>query len=83
MLTPGRTAAIAASPDEVDLQFQLGSVQERSGDLKAAEAVFQKILEKDPQHAPSLNYLGYMWAENGVNLERAHEMDAGTQRLGE
>jgi Flp pilus assembly protein TadD len=36
--------------------------------------VFLELLRKDPEHAPSLNYLGYMWAENGVNLERAHEM---------
>ncbi|MFP5245861.1 MAG: tetratricopeptide repeat protein, partial [Thermoanaerobaculia bacterium] len=67
-------AAVAAKPDELDLQFQLGSVLERAGDRKAAEAVFQKVLEKNPEHAPSLNYLGYMWAENNVNLERAQDM---------
>lgn len=67
-------AAIAAKPDELDLLFQLGSVQERAGDRKASEAVFLKVLEKNPEHAPSLNYLGYMWAEKGVNLERAQEM---------
>jgi tetratricopeptide (TPR) repeat protein len=67
-------SAISAKADEVDLQFQLGSVQERAGDRKAAEAVFLEVLKKNPEHAPSLNYLGYMWAENGVNLERAQEM---------
>jgi predicted Zn-dependent protease len=67
-------SGIAAKPEEVDLQFQLGSVLERSGDRKASEAIFTKVLEKNPEHAPSLNYLGYMWAENGVNLERAQEM---------
>jgi tetratricopeptide (TPR) repeat protein len=67
-------SGISAKPDEVDLQFQLGSVQERAGDRKAAEGVFLEVLKKNPEHAPSLNYLGYMWAENGVNLERAQEM---------
>ena len=67
-------AAAATRPEEVDLQFQLGSVQERAGNRKAAEEVFLALLEKNPDHAPSLNYLGYMWAENGTNLERAHEM---------
>jgi predicted Zn-dependent protease len=67
-------SAISAKADEIDLQFQLGSVQERAGDRKAAEAVFLEVLKKNPEHAPSLNYLGYMWAENGVNLERAQEM---------
>ncbi|HEX2060103.1 MAG TPA: tetratricopeptide repeat protein [Thermoanaerobaculia bacterium] len=67
-------SAIEARPNDLDLQFQLGSVYERADDRKSAEAVFLKVLEKDPQHAPSLNYLGYMWAESNVNLERAHEM---------
>jgi predicted Zn-dependent protease len=67
-------SAIAAKPDELDLQFQLGSVHERAGDRKSAEGVFVKVLEKNPEHAPSLNYLGYMWAENGENLDRAQEM---------
>lgn len=67
-------SAIEAKPDELDLRFQLGSIYERSGDRKAAEEVFLAVLDKNPQHAPSLNYLGYMWAESGVNLERAQEM---------
>ncbi len=67
-------SAIAAKQDDLDLQFQLGSLYERSGDRKAAEAAFLKVLEKNPDHAQSLNYLGYMWAESSVNLDRALEM---------
>ena len=67
-------AASGAKPDELDLQFQLGSLHERAGDHKAAEEVFLALLKKDPEHAPTLNYLGYMWAESGKNLEQAHEM---------
>ncbi|HEY0156770.1 MAG TPA: tetratricopeptide repeat protein [Thermoanaerobaculia bacterium] len=67
-------SSIAARPDDLDLQFQLGSVLERADDRKASEAVFLKILEQNPDHAPSLNYLGYMWAESGTNLQRAEEM---------
>jgi tetratricopeptide (TPR) repeat protein len=66
--------AIANRPEEIDLQFQLGSVYERSEDRKASEEVFLEVLKKNPDHAPSLNYLGYMWAERGVNLDRAQEM---------
>jgi tetratricopeptide (TPR) repeat protein len=36
--------------------------------------MFLALLKKDPEHAPSLNYLGYMWAESGKNLDQAHEM---------
>jgi predicted Zn-dependent protease len=67
-------AAAAAKPDDVELQFELGSVLERGGDREGSEKIFVTLLEKNPDHAPSLNYLGYMWAESGKNLERAHEM---------
>ncbi len=67
-------AASGAKPEDVDLRFQLGSLYERASDHKAAEDIFVAVLTKDPNHAPSLNYLGYMWAESGKNLDRAHEM---------
>lgn len=66
--------AVKAKPEEVDLRFQLGSAYERTGDRKKAEEAFLAVLAKTPDHAPTLNYLGYMWAENNVNLERAEEM---------
>jgi predicted Zn-dependent protease len=66
--------AVKNKPDEVDLQFQLGSVYERSGAKKDAERTFTQILDKHPDNAATLNYLGYMWAETGVNLDRAAEM---------
>jgi tetratricopeptide (TPR) repeat protein len=75
---PGAVALMKAAanvkPDDVELHFQLGSVLERSGDREGAEKTFVTLLEKNPEHAPSLNYLGYMWAESGKNLERAHDM---------
>ena len=66
--------AIKSKPDDLDLQFALGSAYERGGDKKAAEDVFLGILRAHPDNAQTLNYLGYMWAENGVNLDRATEM---------
>ncbi len=66
--------ALKAKPDEVDLQFELGSAYERAGNKAEAEKVFQQILEKHPDNTQTLNYLGYMWAESGVNLERAQSM---------
>jgi tetratricopeptide (TPR) repeat protein len=68
------TDAVKNKPDELDLRFELGSAYERAGDRTSAERMFLQILDKNPDHAATLNYLGYMWAENGVNLERAAEM---------
>jgi len=66
--------ALKSKPDELDLQFALGSTYERAGEKANAEKAFLAILEKHPDHYGTLNYLGYMWAESGVNLERAQEM---------
>ena len=66
--------ALKNRPDDVDLQFELGSAYERSGDHAAAEKVFLDILQKNPEHAATLNYLGYMWADSNTNLDRAADM---------
>lgn len=66
--------AVAAKPDDLDLRFQLGSLYERANDFKLAEQSFLSVLEKSPEHAPTLNYLGYMYAERNVNLDKAHDM---------
>ncbi len=60
--------------DEIDFLFQLGAAYERTGDVEKAEATFQKVLEREPGHAPTLNYLGYMWADRGVRLEEAEDL---------
>lgn len=68
------SGALKSKPDDIDLLFELGSAYERAGDHAAAEKTFLRLLEKDPDHAATLNYLGYMWADNNRNLERAAEM---------
>jgi len=66
--------ALRTKPDDVELQFELGAALERSGDKASAEATFLAILDKHPENAGTMNYLGYMWAEQGVHLDRAAEM---------
>lgn len=64
----------AERPRDVPTLFQLGAVLERAGDFEESATVFEEALANDPDHAPTLNYLGYMWAERGVNLDRAAVM---------
>jgi predicted Zn-dependent protease len=66
--------SLKTKPEDIDLNFALGSAYERAGNKESAEKVFLDILAKHPDHAQTLNYLGYMWAESGTNLERAAEM---------
>ena len=64
----------AKNPDNTEAQFRLGSSLERDGDSAGAEAVFLKLLASRPNDAATQNYLGYMWADKGVQLEKAREM---------
>lgn len=56
------------------LYFQLGAAYERSGDYSEAEKQFEKCLQLAPDFTEAMNYLGYMWAERGTNLDRAKEL---------
>lgn len=65
---------LAENPDDADIRFQLGSVYERADRFEDAEREFLAVLDRDELHAPTLNYLGYMWADQGRNLQRAAEL---------
>ncbi len=56
------------------LYFQLGVTAERTGDFEAAVRHFETCLRLDPNFHPAQNYLGYMWAERGLNLEQARQL---------
>lgn len=62
---------LAKHPDAVRVSFALGSALERSGQRAAAIATFRELVTRQPDFAPALNYLGYMWAERGENLDEA------------
>ncbi len=57
-----------------DFYFQFGAASERNHDLKQAAEKFQKCLALDANFAEALNYLGFMWAEQGENLAQAREL---------
>jgi tetratricopeptide (TPR) repeat protein len=66
-----RAKATSEGSIRIQVLFWLGAAYERTGRNTEAEAVFQELLDAEPQFAPALNYLGYMWAEEGENLDRA------------
>lgn len=63
------------SPDDTKLSskfyFSYGAACERAGDADKAVTLFRKCLELDPEDHTAANYLGYMWADKGTNLEEA------------
>ncbi len=54
--------------------FMLGAIYERQKKFDQAEQEFRKVLEANPNSAPALNYLGYMFADRGVHLDEATSM---------
>ena len=60
-------------PEVLDAGFyyEYGSASEQAGQPIRSEAALRRALQLNPGHHPSLNYLGYMWAERGQNLRQA------------
>lgn len=54
--------------------FQLGAAYERSGRIADAVNTFRRLLAAHPDFDPALNYLGYLWADRGENLDEALEL---------
>jgi tetratricopeptide (TPR) repeat protein len=53
------------------VEFLRGADYERQKMYPQAEQTFRQILATDPENAATLNYLGYMMADRGENLEEA------------
>ena len=66
--------AIAAGSKRVQVLFLAGVAYERTGQRDRAADSFRALLAVNPDFAPALNYLGYMWVERGENLAQALEM---------
>ncbi|HEX6202421.1 MAG TPA: tetratricopeptide repeat protein [Thermoanaerobaculia bacterium] len=54
--------------------FQLGAAYERSGRVADAVNAFRRLLAAHPDFDEALNYLGYLWADRGENLDEALEL---------
>lgn len=74
--TAAEIIARATDPKRLNhfFHFQFGAACERKGDYAEAEKHFTRCIELAPDFSEALNYLGYMWAEQGTNLARAKEL---------
>jgi len=65
--------ALIKYPDNPQIYFEYGLLLEQDAMQQKAIENMEKVLELEPDHAEALNYLGYTWADNNVNLEKALE----------
>lgn len=64
-------AAAFSREESAQAEFYLGAQLERLGRASAARAHLRRAVALDPTYADALNYLGYMDADEGVNLSEA------------
>lgn len=64
-----------------DFYLYYGEACERTGNSKQAAEIFEEGINKHPNSHKILNYLAYMWAENGTNLKRAQIYSKRSLRL--
>jgi tetratricopeptide (TPR) repeat protein len=73
------TQGLAAIPDAKEKNnwvyyYYRGICEERSKQWTKAEADMRKALELQPEQPHVLNYLGYSWIDQGVNLDEGMKM---------
>lgn len=67
-----KAESLSTKPDDKEyIYFLRGSTYEREKKYDEAEAEFKRVLAANPQSAVTLNYLGYMNADRGVQLEES------------
>jgi len=63
--------AVALEPDNVELHFSLGAAHYEAKNPEQVESEMRWVLERSPEHASALNFLGYFYAERGERLDEA------------
>ncbi len=64
-------AALGVHPNSTKVYFEYGLLLERENKRELALERMTTLLNLDPNHAEALNYVGYTWADMGINLELA------------
>jgi tetratricopeptide (TPR) repeat protein len=65
---------VRLDPKNDQAQFQLGALYDENKNKEKSIATMKKAIELNPQNAAALNYLGYTWAEMGVQLDEAEAL---------
>ncbi len=64
----------ARFPGFTGAAFELARCREEMGQLEGAQQAVRDVLEREPENPVALNFLGYLLADHGLDLERAHDL---------
>ncbi len=65
---------VARHPDNDRYHFTLGALYDENKERERGMEEMRRAIELNPHNAPALNYLGYTYAEQGINLEEAESL---------
>jgi tetratricopeptide (TPR) repeat protein len=68
------SAGLEIEPEHPGLLYEKGVVYDMKGDKDMAMEQMRRVLAIDPDHADALNYIGYTYAEQGINLTEAEQL---------
>jgi tetratricopeptide (TPR) repeat protein len=63
--------ALALNPKKDSYYFELGALMEKAGDYKGSIEKMRQAIELNPLHSNAHNFLGYMYALEGYDLDQA------------
>jgi tetratricopeptide (TPR) repeat protein len=66
--------AVDLDPDQDTYYFYLAMILEKREKISDAIQWLEKALEKNPDSARINNYLGYLYADHNMSLERSHDL---------
>lgn len=62
------------APDNTTLLFRLGTLQDKAGLKDQSIQTMTTLIQIDSDNASALNYLGYTYADMGINLDQALDL---------
>ena len=68
-------------PRNTDLHYALGTLYEKTGRYDEGIQQMKAVLKIDPDHADALNFIGYSYADRGVNLGEAEKLILKAMKL--
>ncbi|MCB0308005.1 MAG: tetratricopeptide repeat protein [Bdellovibrionales bacterium] len=63
-----------ANAKSENLLFALGELYDQANNFKKLEASFKELIAINPNHSHALNYLGFSYAKEGINLDEAEKL---------
>ena len=75
------TQAVERFPEDTQLRFFLGTMQDRVGNLSEAVGQMQRVLSEDHDNVQALNYLAFTFADQNKELTQAADYAARAVKL--